>query len=103
MEKQSKYSLWAVIIIMVSILLAISIIVIVKMDISVAYAWANYIAKGIIIFAMVAGIIQARYEKKSNIKSSSFLHDDDKRKHIKNVIIYIWSIISYINSFQTYI
>ena len=72
MEKQSKYSLWAVILIMVSILLVISIIVIVTLDISVAYAWTNYMAKGNIIFAMVSGVIQKRYEKKHNIKSSLF-------------------------------
>jgi len=72
MKILSKYSLWAVILITTSILLAISIIVIVTMDISAAYAWTNYIAKGIIIFAVVAGVIQGRYEKKHNIKSKLF-------------------------------
>jgi len=70
MEKQSKYSLWAVILIMISILLVIFIIVVVTMDISAAYAWTNYIAWVIIALATIAGVIQDRYEKKHNIKSS---------------------------------
>ena len=72
MEKQSKYSLWAVILITVSILCVISIIVIVTMDISAAYEWTNYIAWAMITLAIIARVIQDRYEKKHNIKSSLF-------------------------------